>query len=175
MERAVILSAGDAAVTCVWMRYTAISATDALPRTAPTGDRVDQDVRSLRTFASALAMAVVDVRESRQCRALVSDQEVDAFMRLVERCRPVWLRRERGHCLWFTFPVPAEALRLASAVADDGPVLRHGRWVPCEIEDAAVGHIAADRRRLDRMSDRQRAEAMNAFWMQAIGEDRPTG
>ncbi len=169
MEKTVTLSAGDAAVTCVWLRYAAIPATDKLPHTVLRGDHDDQEARSLRGMASALAMAVVDIREGGQCKAHLSDTEVDALMRLVDRCRPVWLRRERGPWFWFTFPVPAEALRVAAAVADDGPVMRHGRWVPCEIEEAAVGNIAADRRRLARMSDQQRAEAVQSPWMQAVG------
>lgn len=171
MEKTITLSAGDAAVTCVWLRYAAIPATEKLLHTVLKGGQDDQDARSLRGMASALSMAVLNIREGGECEAQLSDMEVDALMRLVDLCRPVWLRRERSPWFWFTFPVPTEVMRVAAAVADNGPVRRYGGLVPCEIEDAAVGNIAADRRWLERMSERQRAEAMQASWMQSVGTD----
>lgn len=169
MERTHNLSACDAAVTCVCLRYAAISATEALQRILLARDQVDRDLRSLEAFASALAVALVAIGEGGQCRALVSDEELDAFKRLVDRCRPMWLLSERGSCHWFTLPAPAEALQIAAAVADGGSMIRHGRLGLCEIEAAAVGHIAAHRPWLERISDRQKAEAMQPLWMQVVG------
>ena len=91
-------------------------------------------------------------------------------MRMLDRCRTMWLRRERGPCFLFTFPVPAEAFTIAVAVADDSPILRHGWLVPYDIEEAAVGQILADRKWLDRMSERPRTEAMQCYWMLAVSQ-----